>query len=115
MDDNDVDTVMLVCDNEEESRTLLGKLVAQGIRVIGPVTNVAQAKTLVAQTFADIAVFARPSAGPLGRDLARDLMKTWGVPSLILEDGAESQGEWSPRPAQAEHLRRLLAPDATAA
>ena len=112
MDDSDVDTVILVCDNEEYSRHILNKLVAQGIGVVGPATSVAQARTLAAQTFANIAVLApRPTAGPLGRDLARDLMKTWGVRSLILEDAGEAQGDWAPRPAQVEHLRRVLGPD----
>ena len=112
MDDSDVDTVILVCDNEEESRHILSKLAAQGIGVIGPATSVAQARTLAAQTFANIAVLApRPTAGPLGRDLARDLMKTWGVRSLILEDAADADGDWSPRPGQIETLRRVLGPE----
>jgi hypothetical protein len=112
MDDADIDTVILVCDNEEDSRHILNKLMAQGIGVVGPATSVAQARTLAAQTFANIAVLApRPTAGPLGKDLARDLMKTWGVRSLILEETAESQIDWAPRPAQVEHLRRVLGPD----
>ena len=109
MDDHDVDTVILVCDNEEDSKHFLSKLSAQGIGVVGPATNVAQAKMLASQTFANIAVLApRPTAGPLGRDLARELMRTWGVRSLILEDGPEAQVDWTPRPAQVEHLRRVL-------
>lgn len=112
MDESDVDTVILVCDNEEESRQLLSKLSAEGIGVVGPATSVAQARTLAAQTFANIAVLApRPTAGPLGRDLARDLMKTWGVRSLILQEGADAEDDWAPRPGQVETLRRVLGPE----
>ncbi len=113
MDQSDVDTVILVCDDEEDSRHLLDKLTGQGIGVVGPAASVAQARTLAAQTFASIAVLApRPSSGPLGRDLARDLMKTWGVRSLILQDAAESQDDWAPLPAQIERLRSVLGTDA---
>jgi hypothetical protein len=111
VDESDVDTVLLVCDNEEDSRHILGRLAAQGISVVGPATSVAQARTLAAQTFAHIAVLApRPSEGPLGRDLAQDLMRTWGVRSLIL-DTAEAQGEWALPPGQVARLRSVLGPE----
>ena len=108
MGDSDVDTVILVCDNEVESQDILNRLVAEGIYVVGPATTASQALTLAAQTFANIAVLAhRPNSGPLGPELAQRLMNTWGVRSLILEEGAEP-GDWSAMPAQAAKLRRIL-------
>jgi len=110
MDESDVETVILVCDDEANSRTLLKRLMDQGIGVVGLATSVAQAKNLAAQTFANIAVLApKPTEGPLGRGLARDLMDTWGVRSLILEDGAALH-DWSPAPGQAARLRNALGP-----
>lgn len=112
MEESDVDTVILVCDDEESSRNLLNKLMAQGIAVAGLASSVAQARALAAQTFANIAVLApRPTAGPIGRELARDLMKTWGVRSLLLNDGPEAQDDWSPAPGQVERLRSVLGPE----
>lgn len=109
MEESDVDTVILVCDDEESSRNLLNKLMAQGIAVAGLASSVAQARALAAQTFANIAVLApHPTAGPIGRDLARDLMKTWGVRSLLLNDSPESEDDWSPAPGQVERLRSVL-------
>jgi CheY-like chemotaxis protein len=111
MDESDVETVILVCDDEANSRTLLQKLMDQGIGVVGLATSVAQAKNLAAQTFANIAVLApHPTEGPLGRDLARDLMDTWGVRSLILEDHA--QHDWAPAPGQTARLRSALGAEA---
>jgi CheY-like chemotaxis protein len=110
MDDTGLDTVILVCDDETNSREILSKLSAQGIGVIGPATTASMALTLAAQTFANIAVLARrPDGGPLGPELARRLMKTWGVRSLVLEDGEESHDDWAAMPAQAARLKQILA------
>lgn len=112
MDESDVETVILVCDDEENSRTLLRRLMDEGIGVVGLATSVAQAKNLAAQTFANIAVLApHPTEGPLGRELARDLMDTWGVRSLILQE-AGTADHWSPAPGQAARLRSVLGPSA---
>jgi hypothetical protein len=109
MEDNHVESVILVCDDERESHDILNRLEAEGIGVIGPATSATMALTLASQSFANIAVLARrPSSGPLGADLAHTLMKTWGVRSVVLEGEAEAQSEWAPKPAQAARLRSIL-------
>ena len=109
MEDSHVESVILVCDDERDSHDILNRLEAEGIGVIGPATSATMALTLASQTFANIAVLARrPSEGPLGSELARSLMKTWGVRSVVLEGGADAHDEWAARPAQAARLRGIL-------
>lgn len=109
MNDSHIESVILVCDNERDSHDILNRLEAEGIGVIGPATSATMALTLASQTLANIAVLARrPSEAPLSSDLARNLMKTWGVRSVVLEGGAETQGEWAAKPAQAARLRSIL-------
>src|SRR5687768_11634631 len=109
MDDSHVESVILVCDDERESHDILNKLEAEGIGVIGPATSATMALTLASQSFANIAVLARrPSGGPLDADLAKNLMNTWGVRSVVLEGDVETHGDWAPRPAQAARLRDIL-------
>ncbi len=110
------DTVLLVCDDADYAVAVLDKLYSGGYSVVGPVSTAAMALALTAQSCPTIAVVARPPTGiRKAPELADELMRTWGVTSLILDGGFEvGAGEsaqaphWSPRPGQVERLRRAL-------
>lgn len=88
-------TVLLVCGCEIQSEVILRRLFDAGIGAIGPAPTANQAMSLAAQTAATVALVATPPAGRRNAaELARDLMATWGIPSLVLDgaqDGAQSR------------------------
>lgn len=110
------DTILLVCDDADYAVEVLDRLYSGGYSVVGPVSTAAMALALTAQSSPTIAVVARPPTGiRKAPELADELMRTWGVTSLILDGGFEiGAGEsvgaphWSPRPGQVERLRLTL-------
>lgn len=109
-----VDTVLIVCDDEKYSADLISALIESGSNVVGPVTRANMALALAAQTSPTVAIVARPPTGRRDADaLARELMDTWGVRSLVLE-GARPEGippderPWEPAPGEFASLRAAL-------
>jgi hypothetical protein len=115
MSEASIDTVLIVCDDEKYSADLISALVDGGSNVVGPVSRANMALALAAQTSPTVAIVARPPTGR--RDataLARELMDTWGVRSLVLE-AAQPEGvppearPWEPAPGEFAGLRAALA------
>lgn len=109
------DTILLVCGSEAVSVDILGKLYDNGINVVGPAANASYALAMAAQIFPTIALMASP---PLGRrnavQLAEELNRTWGIPSLVLEratggEYADVAADWRAPTERVAHIRRALA------
>jgi hypothetical protein len=115
MNDRKFDTVLLVCDDADYAASVLDRLYSKGYGVVGLASTARLALALAAQSCPTIALVARPPAGERdAAELAHELMRTWGVSSLILDEAGEaavdhSVAPWAPRPSQVERLRRALA------
>jgi hypothetical protein len=65
------------------------KLSERGFHVIGPATTAKMALALAAASPASLALVGTRLAGVRsGQTLAQELLAKWGVPSLIVDDGA---------------------------
>jgi len=103
-----MDTILLVCRDEDYSVNLIGSLHDIGANVIGPVTSGDVALALAAQISPNLAILADdPSCERDAAGLARELHDTWGVRSLVLDRAMAHVGEqpWLP---EAETLERLI-------
>ncbi|MBU2308595.1 MAG: hypothetical protein KKG89_17195 [Alphaproteobacteria bacterium] len=103
-----MDTILLVCSDEDYSVNLIGSLHDIGANVVGPISRGDVALALAAQISPNLAIFADEPAGD--RDaagLAKELHDTWGVRSLILDRAIRDVGEqpWWP---ESETLDRLI-------
>lgn len=108
MNTTPMDTILVVCRDEDYSFNLIGSLQDIGANVIGPVSNGDMALALAAQTSPNLAILADPPTCERDAEgLARELHATWGVRSLVLERAQEGIGEqpWLP---EAETLDRLI-------
>lgn len=114
MDSYSSETVLLVCRDEGRAREILAQLYDEGFGVIGPAPTAALALALAAQTAPTVALVAQPPTGRRNAaELASDLMRNWGIRSLVLDearDGAERsfEGDWSLPAAEMPRLRRAL-------
>ena len=113
MFDGGLDTVLLVCDDESISTDILERLNNAGFGVVGPTPRAATALALAAQTPPTLAVVAGDLTGKRSpRELARDLMSTWGVRSWIWPQDGQSEPEaadWAVRGEQLDRLLRVFA------
>ncbi len=110
MSDQQNEIVLLVCDDEKYSMHLLDRLSDSGFGVLGPASNAAIALTLAAQSRPTVALVAsQPLEGP---ELADNLMRNWGVRSLLLQDVSDTEdftgADWAAAPAQRNRLHRAL-------
>jgi hypothetical protein len=108
MTSSTMDTILLVCSDEDYSANLIDSLHGIGANVIGPVTRGDVALALAARNSPNLAIFAdEPSCERDAEDLARELHDTWGVRSLLLDAAIRDVGEqpWLP---EAETLDRLI-------
>lgn len=110
MSDQPNEIVLLVCDDEKYSLHLLDRLSDSGFGVLGPAANAAVALTLASQGRPTVAVVAsQPVDAP---ELADNLMRTWGVRSLLLQDVSDSDdfldADWRAEPAQRDRLHKAL-------
>ena len=113
MSDQQNEIVLLVCDDEKYSMHLLDRLNESGFGVLGPAANAAVALTLASQSRPTVALVAsRPVDGP---ELADNLMRNWGVRSLLLQDVGDADdfadADWTAGPAQRDRLHRALGLD----
>ena len=107
--------ILLVCDDEERTRDILARLFDEGYSVVGPATTASLALALTAQTGPSLALIARPPTGRRGAlELAQELMRTWGVRSVVLDDAydrpekATSNVFWAPAEDQLNQMHRVL-------
>jgi hypothetical protein len=103
-----MDTILVVCRDEDYSNNLIGSLQDIGASVVGPVADGDMALALAAQTSPNLAIVADdPSCDRDAQTLARELHETWGVRSLVLDAAAPRLGEqpWLP---EADDLDRLI-------
>ena len=103
-----MDTILVVCRDEDYSVNLIGSLQDIGANVIGPVSDGDTALALAAQTSPNLAIVADdPTCARNAEGLARELHDTWGVRSLVLDNANRTVGEepWLP---EAETLDRLI-------
>lgn len=112
MTSTSMDTILLVCSDEDYSVNLIGSLHDIGANVIGPISRGDVALALAAQTSPNLAIFAdEPSGEHDTAALARELHDTWGVRSLILDGAMRNVGEqpWLPETATLDRLIDSLA------
>lgn len=107
-----MDTILLVCRDENYSANLIGSLHDIGASVVGPVSDGDMAMALAAQTSPNLAIVAdEPTCERDAEGLARELHNTWGVRSLVLTDDRRNVGEqpWLPEPETLDRLIDTLA------
>ncbi len=108
MSSQTMDTILVVCRDEDYSNNLIGSLQDIGANVVGPVSDGDMALALAAQTSPNLAIVAdAPTCDRDAAGLARELHDTWGVRSLVLDTAAPPVGEqpWLP---EADELERLI-------
>lgn len=110
------DTVLLVCSDPERSTCIAGRLSDEGFNVVGPAPSGGMALALAAQVRPTFALIAEPPNGRrTSADTARDLMRTWGVASIVLHEALDPcdppppEARWTARPSQVTRLGRALA------
>lgn len=116
MNDPQIGTILVVCNDEDYSRHLIGGLHEIGASVVGPVSRANMALALAAQTSPSMAIVTHPLTGRRDAEtLAQELHDTWGVRSVVLDEAmpeaAPSQGEqpWRARPSEIARLQTMLA------
>jgi hypothetical protein len=108
MNSTPMDTILLVCSDEDYSVNLIGSLHDIGANVVGPISRGDVALALAAQISPNLAIFAdEPSGDRDAVGLAQELHDTWGVRSLLLDSAMKGVGEqpWLP---ESETLDRLI-------
>lgn len=107
-----MDTILVICRDENYSTNLVGNLQDIGATVVGPVSDGNMALALAAQTSPNLAILAdEPTCDRDAESLARELHETWGVRSLVLDKAAAAVGEqpWLPEPETLDRLIDTLA------
>jgi hypothetical protein len=110
------DTVLLVCRDPLFAERTLRRFYQAGHPIVGPVSTAAMALALAAQAAPRVALVAQPLTGRRNTlDLARELMRQWGIRSLLLKDalprgldGAREALTWRPSLAETRRLMDLL-------
>jgi len=104
------DTVVVACSTPSSSEKIVGILSDFGFSVVGPVDSARMALALAAQTPLTLAVVGSKLTGRRdGPTLARELMKTWGVRSVLVEDDeALDDADWRAEDPLAARVRLAL-------
>lgn len=106
---SETETILLVCDCDDRSADILGRLQAAGYAVIGPVQNAGTAMAVAAHTPPTLALIARPPNGRRNAtEFAQDLMQTWGVRSWILDHEADAASDWAAEDGRVAHIRDII-------
>ncbi|MFN3523687.1 MAG: hypothetical protein ACK4YQ_15675 [Phenylobacterium sp.] len=109
------DTVVVACATPESSEKIVGILTDFGFSVVGPVDSARMALALAAQSPLTLAVVGSRLTGRRdGQTLARELMNTWGVPSVMV-DADDEDAEWRAQDPLAARVRRALSDAAVTA
>lgn len=108
MNNAPMDTILVVCSDEDYSVNLISSLHDIGANVVGPFASGDVAMAMAAQVSPNLAIFAgQPSGDRDAAGLAQELHDTWGVRSLLLDSALRNVGEqpWLP---EADTLDRLI-------
>ncbi|MDO9433646.1 MAG: hypothetical protein V4820_02420 [Pseudomonadota bacterium] len=110
-----METVLVICDDQNYSSEILTRLSFEGMNSLGPVSTAGMALALAAQTKPTLAIVAgTPTGRRGGAELASKLLSDWGVHSWLIDaHGGEASeaamGDWAPPPEQLDRLRRAFA------
>lgn len=109
-----METVLVICDDQNYSSEIIRRLSCEGMNSIGPVSTAGMALALAAQTSPTVAIVAgAPTGRRGGPELASKLLSDWGVRSWLIDaQGGEvsaSACDWAPPPEQMDRLRRAFA------
>ena len=105
------DTVVVACASPGSSERIVGLLSDAGFSVVGPVDTARMALALAAQTPFSLAVVGSKLAGRRdGATLAKELMTTWGVRSIMV-DGEADDADWSADCDLSAQVRKALSQD----
>jgi len=111
MPDTDKETVLLICGDADAERVMADLYEAQ-IRVIGPIQTARMALAMTAQTDATLALLVgEPTGERKTPQLAKTLLDTWGVRSMLLDEAehlALGEVAWRAPDAQVARIRRVL-------
>jgi hypothetical protein len=104
------DTVVVACAAPGSSEKIVGILSDFGFSVVGPVDSARMALALAAQTPLTLAVVGSQLSGRRdGPTLARELLDTWGVRSVLLdEEETHAEADWRAADPIAARVRRAL-------
>lgn len=110
------DTVLLVCSDPIFATRVLTSFFRAGYPIVGPVASASMALMLAAQTAPQLALVARPLTGRRNaRDLARDLLRNWGIRSLVLDEAVagdrpvlDDDARWRTSPRETARLMAAL-------
>ncbi|OYX02676.1 MAG: hypothetical protein B7Z12_11600 [Caulobacter vibrioides] len=112
MHDTDKDTILLICGDAAQATQIMTDLYEAQIRVIGPFQTARMALAASAQTQATLALLAsEPTGERKTPQLAKTLLETWGVRSMLLDEvehAAFGQADWRAPDAQVSLIRRAL-------
>lgn len=108
--------VLVICSDARYAYEVLGKLFDAGVNAVGPVSTAAMALAIAAQTSPSLAIVANPPTGRRNAaETARDLMRSFGVRSLILDEARTVvrprpifECAWAARSTQVTRLRAIL-------
>lgn len=113
MTDHDKETILLVCDDEANAAAIMTTLYDADIRVVGPIQTARMALAMAAQTGPTLALLAgQPTGERKGPELARALMSTWGVRTMLLDPAdhdAHQAFDWRAPDHQVARVRGALA------
>lgn len=119
MHDIDKEAVLLICGDGDEASRITAKLYDARIRVIGPIHTARMALAMSAQTEATVALLVgEPTGERKTQQLAQALLETWGLRSMLLDEGdqiALGEAPWLAPEPQAARIRHALARDPVAA
>ncbi|MCK5910866.1 MAG: hypothetical protein KAG62_13045 [Caulobacter sp.] len=112
MHDNDKDTILLICGDAAEAARIMADLYEAQVGVIGPFQTAGMALAASAQTHATLAVLAgEPTGQRKTPQLAKTLLETWGVRSMLLDEAEHAvfdQADWRAPDSQVLRIRRAL-------
>ena len=112
MHDTAKETVLLICGDAARAARIMADLYEAEIRVIGPIQTAGVALAMTAQTSATLALLAgEPTGQRNAPQLARALLDTWGVRSMLLDEtehAALGDVAWRAPDGQVSRIRDVL-------
>jgi len=112
MHDTDKETILLICSDAAEASRIMAALYDAQVRVIGPIHTARMALAMTAQTNATLALLAsEPTGERKSAQLAKTLLDTWGVRSMLLDEtehAALGDTPWRAPETQVARIRQAL-------
>lgn len=112
MQDTDKETVLLICGDAAKAARIMANLYEAQVSVIGPIQTAGVALAMTAQTSATLALLAsEPTGQRTAPQLAKTLLDTWGVRSMLLDEtehAAWGDVAWRAPDSQVSRIREVL-------